>query len=287
MLVVIAIIGVLVALLLPAIQAARESARRDQCASNLRQVGLAVQASHDSHHRYPAGRDGGTPYDLAWAFKLLPFMEQESIFKSWDASQPAHSTTNATAMRTPVSTFYCPSRRDPASDRDFVPRDATSPRGVAAGGDYAANTGRDVVNFGVDSDGNSLAQIDRSKAGPMFTKSRVRDRQATDGLSKTIAIGERHLPLPSAEVSPEQTAVALGDTAFFCGDLAETVLRTSKGGVANGESDSSAEKFGSVHPSICNFVFLDGHVSAISIEVDARDFALLSSIGDGENVVEN
>src|SRR6476620_9339383 len=82
-LVVIAIIGVLVALLLPAIQAAREAAQRSQCMNNLKQIGLAVQVHIDSKKILPTGRNGTDSSSLAWSFYLLPYLEENVVFESY------------------------------------------------------------------------------------------------------------------------------------------------------------------------------------------------------------
>ena len=95
LLVVIAIIGILVALLLPAIQAAREAARRSQCLNNLKQIGVAYQNYHDTHHNFPfCGDNCITPADpttntsagagnihcFSWPFHILPFIEQQALY---------------------------------------------------------------------------------------------------------------------------------------------------------------------------------------------------------------
>src|SRR6195952_1128678 len=83
LLVVIAIIGILIAFLLPAIQAARESARRSQCQNNLKQIGLAVQSHHGTRKAFPMGRNAFTQKAVSWAFFLLPHMEETAIYNSW------------------------------------------------------------------------------------------------------------------------------------------------------------------------------------------------------------
>ncbi len=91
LLVVIAIIGILVALLLPAVQAAREAARRMQCGNNLKQYGLALHNYHDVYKSFPIGGIGGWSgtdrYHLSWQARVLPFMEQASIFNAIDFSK--------------------------------------------------------------------------------------------------------------------------------------------------------------------------------------------------------
>jgi prepilin-type N-terminal cleavage/methylation domain-containing protein/prepilin-type processing-associated H-X9-DG protein len=286
-LVVIAIIGVLVALLLPAIQAAREAARRTQCVNNLKQIGLAAQTFHDSKRAYPSGRDGDDDFSISWAFLLLPHMEEETIFKSRVPSEPATAPANSAAMRTPVPGFYCPSRRNPAADRDFVPRGAPAPRSAAAGGDYAANAGSQSMNYGLLSGDQPIPRIDGTVAGPIFSLSRIKSQQVSDGLSKTIAIGERHVPPIPPDAPPDETHVSQGDTAFFCGDLVETIQRTSKDGLATGNEDPSVEKFGSEHPSLSHFVMLDGHVAPIRDDMNLITFHRLTAIADGEVISDD
>src|SRR5947209_749728 len=90
LLVVIAIISMLIARLLPAIQAARESARRSQCASNLRQIGLAMDNFESGHRHFPAGYQATMPYvdgesdtspGWGWSAAILPLIEESAVFK--------------------------------------------------------------------------------------------------------------------------------------------------------------------------------------------------------------
>jgi len=282
LLVVIAIIGTLVALLLPAIQAARESARRTQCSNNLKQIALAIQMYHDAKKQFPSGRNGVNEFTTSWAFYLLQYLEGGNVFQTWKRNVAPFE--KAPAMRTPVETYYCPSRRAPAADRDFV--DGTVPtilaEGVGAGGDYAANAGRERVGYGLDPLLRPLSNIDRTVAGPIFTFSKVKDRQVEDGLSNTIAVGERHVPPEQDNPIGGLQQLAQGDTAFYSGDIPYTILRSSRDGLAESPQDPSFEKFGSEHSGISQFAFLDGHVRVIAHTIDALAFQLLTSIGDGK-----
>ena len=284
LLVVIAIIGTLVALLLPAIQAARESARRTQCSNNLKQIALAIQMYHDAKKQFPSGRNGVNEFTTSWAFYLLQYLEGGNVFQTWKRNVAPFEEENAPAMRTPVETYYCPSRRAPAADRDFV--DGTVPtilaEGVGAGGDYAANAGRERVGYGLDPLLRPLSNIDRTVAGPIFTFSKVKDRQVEDGLSNTIAVGERHVPPEQDNPIGGLQQLAQGDTAFYSGDIPYTILRSSRDGLAESPQDPSFEKFGSEHSGISQFAFLDGHVRVIAHTIDALAFQLLTSIGDGK-----
>ena len=193
LLVVIAIIGVLVGLLLPAVQQAREAGRRLSCANHLKQIGLAVALHADAQKHFPSGRKTRDPLDVSWAFRLLPFLEQTQIFdaRNPDTAVPCWDDSNKTAFRTPVDTYYCPSRRSPAADRNFDNNNSPPVAGatdVAAGGDYSA-CGGTYFNYATEDGG-----LDPKRAGVIHTFSEVRPAQVTDGLSKTMVIGERHIP---------------------------------------------------------------------------------------------
>ncbi|MEI6241245.1 MAG: DUF1559 domain-containing protein [Planctomycetia bacterium] len=303
LLVVIAIIGVLIGLLLPAVQAARESARRSSCTNNLKQVGLAV-ANHEGVKKvFPKGRDTRSPGGVqegdapdtryreaySWAFRLLPFMEQQSIFNAYVPTATVYDAANARAMRTPVAGYYCPSRRAPASDRNFDNNNGVPPSdgiGVAAGGDYAANPGAYYTFSSPDSYPGDEAADQRNDvkyAGPIHTFSRVKAAQVTDGLSKTFAIGERHIPPIDSSWAPEKVHYNQGDTAFFAADTPNTQFRDTLRGLASAPDDTSSRKFGSRHPGITNFVFLDGHVEAISNETDLDVLRWYCTMADGND----
>ena len=108
---VIAIIAVLIALLLPAVQAAREAARRIQCVNNLKQIGLAVQNYHDAHSTLPPGYTyllGYSTGGFGWASMILPYMEQTPVFNAINFNLPAWSSQNSTACTQSLNSYQCP-----------------------------------------------------------------------------------------------------------------------------------------------------------------------------------
>ena len=131
LLVVIAIIAILVALLLPAVQQAREAARRTQCKNNLKQIGLAIHNYHDTHKVYPFGKGAsyaGAPVYARWSqhAMILPYIEQDNLYKSIDFSSPPETPgmggvinfmpayvsptgINSVASRSVIPGFFCPS----------------------------------------------------------------------------------------------------------------------------------------------------------------------------------
>ena len=283
LLVVIAIIGTLAALLLPAIQAARESARRTQCVNNLKQIMVAEQMYHDSYGRYTMGRETHWQQGVSWAFHTLPYMEMNNVHDSFAKHLPVFDDENSLAMRTPVPVFYCPTRRGPAADRDFDNDDQPSiKQDVAAGGDYAANAGLNFLFGTLPSDWTDTPDI-FAVVGPMFTFSKIKARQVTDGLSQTLAIGERHIPA-EVETEPGLEDHDKGDNAFFAADNPMTILAGTKDGLAADRYDTRNTLFGSEHNQIVHFVFLDGHVSAIDQSIDKFTLQRLSTIADGEVV---
>ena len=112
LLVVITIIGILIALLLPAVQAAREAARRTQCSNNMKQVGLAIQLYHDAQGILPTG--GGTTqfgglWNFEWSGLILPFIERGAVAANINYNYPYDSTQNQAVIKTFIATYYCPS----------------------------------------------------------------------------------------------------------------------------------------------------------------------------------
>ncbi|EAQ81599.1 DUF1559 domain-containing protein [Blastopirellula marina] len=192
LLVVIAIIGILIGLLLPAVQQAREAARRMQCTNNLKQVGLAFHNYADVHKGFPQSRitgpatlpDGtsvGNAVRSGWPTAILPYIEQGNLNDQYDHNQPFFATVNVTAIKTVIPMFICPST--PNGDRSvpvgYGPTDAQLISGAtAAPGDYYVrlqtirNSQGAVANAGFDS--NAATRL----------------AKFTDGLSNTVLAGE-------------------------------------------------------------------------------------------------
>ena len=118
LLVVIAIIGILIEMLLPAVQQVREAARRTECLNNLRQIGLATHMFHDANEAFPASRISSpsgvalseqTEGPESWFVRILPHVEQDNLYKLWNLTDKYENQPEL-ALSTPVKTFLCSSR---------------------------------------------------------------------------------------------------------------------------------------------------------------------------------
>ncbi|MBL6910158.1 MAG: DUF1559 domain-containing protein, partial [Pirellulales bacterium] len=217
LLVVIAIIGVLVGLLLPAVQQAREAARRSSCSNNMKQIGLGIHTFADANpETFPVGWIGkfeepelhGDEGE-GWGFstRLLPYIEQNNLYNLIDFDQ-AVGSANATVRTTVISAFRCPS--DTGSDSfnpglDGGSNDEEDAPDVAAGPtqytrtNYVGNFGSEHIAHddggGVSGPGHDGDEASEGNgiffAGLEGNKNAVKFRDVRDGLSKTIAVGER------------------------------------------------------------------------------------------------
>lgn len=184
LLVVMAIIGILVALLLPAVQAAREAARRSQCQNNLKQLGLAAHHFHDTYKRLPSSvRPGGatTLPRIAGLTFVLPFIEQQNAYDKYDQTVNWSHATNLPVTSKQIPGFQCPSSPD-TKRLDGDPQ--LSPwTPLVAVTDYSPT-------IGVDQRLKSANLVDEAGNGVMPKNGEPRLADVTDGLSNSILYAE-------------------------------------------------------------------------------------------------
>ena len=288
LLVVVAIIAILVALLLPAVQAARDAARRTQNTNNLKQIGLALQNYEDVVRVYPPLRLlPADVYSVSWAFSLLPFLEQQAMFDAHIYNRRCDAYVNRRSQRTSISVFVNPMRRDPVSDRPFD-NDGLPPvvRTGGACGDYAGNRGWIVTGGGQTAAWPPV--FDPTIHGPLVDFVAVKQTWVKDGLSNTLAVGDRWIPPPGVRAPGHPLDTAFySDTAFFSGDSPYLVGRGSEGGFPIGANDPSGDKFGAPYGDMTAFVFLDGHVSWLSHSMSLEVYKFLSIVADGTVISAN
>ena len=256
LLVVIAIIGILVSLLLPAVQAAREAARRTQCANNLTQLILAVQNYETAHLLYPPGTiDKSGPivnapqgYHHNWLTHLLPYMEEKNTYNHVDFNVGVYDAKNAPVRQVHVATFLCPSNPYRSSDDIALSSYAGSHHDLEA-------------------------PIDADNHGVFVLNSGIRYEDISDGTAHTIFIGERiHL-----QESPKDLGWMSGTrwTLRNTGSVLNAALdrsRSQSSQSRQAENEDAASSggplpvggFGSYHPGGAQFAFGDGHVQFLS-----------------------
>jgi prepilin-type N-terminal cleavage/methylation domain-containing protein/prepilin-type processing-associated H-X9-DG protein len=216
LLVVLAILGVLVSLLLPAVQKVREAANRLSCANNLKQLGLALHQYHLNNGSFPPGMYMTGELEDAWATGytyLLPYVEQENLQRLYHFDAPWYAAVNYVAVGIEVKLFYCPSNRT-AGSIDLTPIQAQwgaalPPR--AASCDYAfckgANAGWSGDATRIPAEARGVFQV-ASSTGTMFA---VRLGDITDGTSTTFAMGDAAGGSPRYPVGqlgqPDQAAI--------------------------------------------------------------------------------
>jgi prepilin-type N-terminal cleavage/methylation domain-containing protein/prepilin-type processing-associated H-X9-DG protein len=334
LLVVIAIIGILVALLLPAIQAAREAARRTECKNHLKQLGIASQLHVDTHRFFPSGGWGdwwvgcpdmgaGKDQPGSWAYQLLGYIEESSragVGKGFKCGDPNSRAEIGKMVSTPISIFYCPSRR-PAQGYPYVNTNNVNfePPAVMAKTDYAGNIG-DFAFGGMGTDpgpkkledaptyvwkfsGDKFIADMRALSGNpsfngltgvVFQRSEIKISHITDGTTHTYLIGEKNLD-PNHYLSGE----ALNDDQSMYNGHDKDNLRSTfvwfPGFEEQGapkvpaEPDTPGKKFaewnfGGPHSGGWQVVFCDGSVRFINYDMNPTIHGYFGNRKDG-NVI--
>src|SRR5262245_58605742 len=259
-LVAVAVIGILAALLLPAVQSARASARRVMCANQLRQLGLALHLYHDSHLCFPPGSyvmGSSFPMQTGWGWgaMILPSVEQEALHDQLDFAHGTAVGNNLPLIATSIPLWRCPAEIAPDEIEAF-PLDH-SPF-LLASGNYCGSE------------------------GVLAAMSRVRIGDIRDGTSRTLILGERMVQ------SGENGALPF--TSAWCGQVAfadvyeyRSVPHLSPSRLHPiNASPSDALCFGGRHAGGANFIFADGSGRFLNENMDGVVFESLGTASGGE-----
>lgn len=306
LLVVIAIIGVLLGLLLPAVQAARESARRMRCANHLKQIGVALHNYHSARGAFPPGNHAQTAgvcpgsqrpgvdspsEDRAnWMILILPYLERQELYKAYDLSTYNEAPENREVRESWVETYVCPSdvatneltvpAFGPGSEWGLgVPYMPGSYRGVAGRSD-----GQMFLDWSLD------VSYPRRWRGPLhmvgvlgFTPERVTDIK--DGSSSTLMVGES-----TTRTCLSYRTLWAYSYAFYSLSSTTPQARTLSGDYGrcrSAEGEGLAlpcrRGWGSFHSGGLNFLLCDGSVRFLDTGIDVDLFADLGTIAGGES----
>ena len=321
LLVVISIIGVLIGLLAPAVQAAREAARRIQCRSNLKQLGLAALNFESSQRQLPSGGWGYQWQGFAdlssaasqpgsWTFSLLPYLEQSPLYHLGSYRSPASQLDQALQQRlsSPVPVYNCPSRRggevqqfDPSCLSCPLPIGVSTPLPGTVRNDYAANVGDGApdpneldnwpINFWGPADAAEASLLTRSNRWPQppgdwsgvsWLRRGVRLAELIDGTSHVFLFGEKYIMRDAYHNGTDW-----GDNEPLYGGFNNDNHRSTHPHwplMRDKRGEMSIGSFGSAHGSGVNFVLADGSVHQIAYTIDSHVYRYLGNRRDGHSV---
>ena len=263
-LVVIAVIAILVALLLPAVQQVREAARRMRCKNNLKQIGLALHNYHDIAGSLPPQTvvDRTGPEETgwwSWRVRILPQLDQQTLYQHFDLSEDVWTNADKYKPYTSrkIQVFMCPS--DPNVEQVAESFDIFPDGEAYALTSYHGSRGR----------GQSIPD---DGAFPAINRV-VKLKDITDGTAHTILIGERPADT-SAEWGWWAAGVGIDDEG-----LADHVLDAYEGFHTGNMSDTSNDltHFWSAHSGGAHFAFCDGSIRFLSYSIDQNTYAALTS----------
>jgi prepilin-type processing-associated H-X9-DG protein len=248
---------------------AREQARQLQCENNLKEIGTAIHSFQKHKSFLPASRIA--PGYATWAAQLGPFLplkDEENPLVSWDMELPYYSQAESVRIAQ-VALYYCPARRpEPGvSVSGDYPRDGPpGPNVPGALGDYACAPGSsDSLWETADADGAIILGEVLEKKGQRIVRWRSRTSltELPRGQGYTIMVGEKHVQLGTFGQRAE------GDGALYNGDYPASSSRIGgpRCGLAQAPSDPFQNNFGSYHNRVCFFLFADGHVEKMSVDV--------------------
>lgn len=295
LLVVIAIIGILIGMLLPAVQSVREAARRTECSNNIRQIGVALHNYEAANRAFPPGWRGDTSW--GWMAHALTFIEQKNLADQLNLSQPITDPAFATAIQFPIQGQLCPSSTNNSKTHELAMLEE-APSVPIARTHYVGSIGSSVPSQEME-DGQtcpslSLASMDRFINGMFYQDSRTPMVDVIDGTSNTILIGER-----SGDIFDSQWPGVLPDSEYmgwrvvgWTGEPPNNSPQTETTAITNPDGSVTTleihfhgfAQYNSMHAGgVTMFCFVDGSVRTVSDNVDPIAFQAVGTIKGRES----
>jgi len=268
----------LIALLLPAVQATREAARRSQCQDHLHNFAIAVHNYEGVHKKFPPGWINTTPTgpNYGWGMSILPFAEQKPYFDQLDPENVSlddalRDPMKMTLLGASLDLWNCPSDTFVGTNTDRPFTDTTGMTRMIASGNYIGNNGVDW--------GSGLTMT-----GILGKNSSAQMRDITDGTSNTFLAGERSFVASGGLPCGAAATIGVGGDGVTIRESDQ--LAISKNGVNNPGYDSSSKPncfsgYASLHPGVAHMTLCDAKVTAISENVDPNVFNALAGRNDG------
>ena len=271
LLVVVVMIGMLLLLLMPAVQMAREVARRAQCRTHLMQLNTGVLAYEHAHRVLPPGvvnADGPIKnepdgYHVSWFVQVLPFVDRENVYRTFDFREGVYAAANSTARAATISLFFCPTEQ------------LTPKGGGGVSTNYAACH-------------NDLeTPIAADNHGVFFLNSSLRSDEIEDGAAHTIFLGEKLRETGDLGWASGTAATLrnMGATINAREAMAKRANAGSGGATDSPTARTAVGSFSSMHPGGANFALGDGSVRFISESADLTVLQRLANRHDGSLVV--
>ncbi|MEM8734840.1 MAG: DUF1559 domain-containing protein, partial [Planctomycetota bacterium] len=274
----------LVGLLLPAVQAAREAARRMQCQNNLKQFGLAVHNYHDTFRQFPWVNANSTLSGGSLFVATLPYMEQANSYQLYDFTKSNRDPVNQAVVSQQIPFFWCPS----AARRRSVP--GCSSDAGRAPGTYAVNIGTQDYNQYWSWFGDPPPTNDGPIVYSDTVDRRTRMASVTDGTSNTLLIGETAYNLPDYKFTRGECAgMSRFSFTYWCNPYPGATACTTeyafnpKDYLDDGIYDRGwVRSFRSDHIGGVQFVRVDGSVHFVTDSIDAEILDSMASRAGGE-----
>jgi prepilin-type N-terminal cleavage/methylation domain-containing protein len=254
LLVVMAIIGMFLGMMFPAVSAMREAARRANCQNNMARLGLALQKYESAHSGLPAGTTEpkgpihNVPQGIhvSWTVHLLPYLDEANTFKQIDLAAGVYAAKNAEVRGLRIAAFVCPSQP--------IVRAADFPASNYAGCHHQVE-----------------APIDEGNHGVLFLNSHIAERDVTDGVEHTIYLGEKR--------TDDDDLGWMSGTRATLRNTGTPIGQTSDERPA---SDLYVGGFGAFHPAGANFLFGDRAVKFVNLQIDQGVYEQLGDRADGK-----